>query len=62
MKKKWSLLCVVLLTLAFSVPVTAGDMPSGGYCDSPQCTSDSPAPTGFMWVLLDGLWYLSSIV
>lgn len=63
MKRIKSLLCALALTLAFSVPVLAGNMPIIGYCDSAECVQENSAASGSVWVqIAEGLWQLMSIV
>ena len=63
MKRLKSLLCALALTLAFSVPVFAGNMPIVGYCDSAECVQENSAAGGGVWVqIAEGLWQLMASV
>jgi hypothetical protein len=55
MRKLKSLLCVLALTVAFSLPALAGDIPIGGFTEQ-----QGAAPDGYSWVLIDGLYWLMS--
>jgi hypothetical protein len=61
MRKLKSFLCALMLTLSFTVPVLAGNIPIGGYCDSAECVQSNPAPRGYEWSYADGLYFLASI-
>jgi hypothetical protein len=59
MKKLKSVLCAVALIVSLaSLPVVAlaGEIPGGGYVER-----QGEAPDGFVWSLIDGLWFLMSI-
>ncbi|MDT5061483.1 MAG: hypothetical protein QOH63_1942 [Acidobacteriota bacterium] len=55
---------VIALALALSVvsSVKAGEIEVGGFCDSPECAQANPAPQGYSWTFVDGLYWLMSIV
>jgi hypothetical protein len=63
MRKLKSLLCALALTFVFTVPVLAGNVPIGGYCDSQACVEANPPDEGLAWYIVAGtdvfmLWFI----
>jgi hypothetical protein len=62
MRKLISLVYTLALACAFTTPVLAGNVPIGGFCDSPECVQQSQPEGGGVWVQLgENLWMVGSM-